>query len=88
MLYSARTCLETVSELTLACGNNSTSFPKVIGDVKGCILVKSSRHPEMKITFPVPLISLLSIIPVLISVSSIVAIVIVRYHTMKVPVVR
>ena len=34
------------------------------------------------------LISLLSIIPVLLSVSSIVAIVIVRYHTMKVPVVR
>ena len=55
MLYLERTCLEIMSELTLACGNNSTSFPKVIGDVKGCILVKSSTHPEMKIAFPVPL---------------------------------
>ena len=55
MLYSASTCLKIVSELTLACGNNSTSFPKVIGDVKGCVFVKSSRHPEMKIAFPVPL---------------------------------
>ena len=55
MLYSACTCLEIVSELTLACGNNSTSFPKVIGDVKGCSLVKSSTYPEMKIAFPVPL---------------------------------
>ena len=55
MLYLGCTCLEIVSELTLARGNNSTYFPKAIGDVKGCILVKSSRHPEMKIAFLVPL---------------------------------
>ena len=49
-LYMPGNCVR-----ALACGNNFTSFPKVIGDVKGCILVKLSRHPEMKIAFPVPL---------------------------------
>ena len=37
-----------LSQLTLACGNNSTSIPKVIGNVKGCILAKSSSHSQIK----------------------------------------
>ena len=53
-LYQYMPGLEIVSLsllTSLTCDNN-TSIPKVIGNVKGCSLVKLSSHPANKIAFP------------------------------------